>query len=367
MKIAIITQPLKYNYGGILQNYALQQTLRDMGHEVETLEFLPGINSFKGRVVAFLKRLFFVLVDDEGRFLHIWKGLSSEQQLSQNTRCFIRKHISLKQRLNIPGPYDYDAYVVGSDQVWRPMYSNLDVAFLKFTEGWKNVKRIAYAASFGTDTWEYSKGQTLKYSRLVKGFDGISVRELSGVKLCNDYLNVNAYHVLDPTLLHDKYFYVSTLEIDKQKHSDGELFYYLLDYTTEKEQLIRYVSSETQYRPFTVNSRVEDKTAPINERIQPPIEKWVRSFMDAKIVITDSFHGMVFSLIFNIPFVVFYNPQRGNSRFLSLLSIFNQKHRLINSEHIDMKDVRKCFNEPNVDFSQYREQSYQFLTNYLSA
>lgn len=366
MRIAIITQPLKHNYGGILQNYALQQTLIKMGHEVETLEFLPGINSFKGRVVAFLKRLFFVLVDDEGRFLHIWKGLSSEQQLSQNTRSFIRKHIYLRQRLNLPGPNEYDAYVVGSDQVWRPMYSDLDVAFLKFTEGWKSVKRISYAASFGTDNWEYTEEQTQKYKRLAKIFDGISMRESSGVELCNYYLNVKAFHVLDPTLLHDKFFYIKTLNIDKQKHSDGELFYYLLDYTIEKEQLIRCVSSETQYRPYTVNSRVEDKTAPMNERIQPPIEKWIRGFMDAKVVITDSFHGMVFSLLFNIPFIVFGNSKRGNSRFLSLLRLFNQEYRLVNSKQIDMENVKQCFVKPNVDFTQYRETSYRFLTNYLS-
>ena len=101
--------------------------------------------------------------------------------------------------------YRFDAYVVGSDQVWRPTYNLGDKLFdmyLAFADG-QQVKRLSYAASFGVDKWEYSDDQTRICSELAKQFDAISVREKSGVKLCADNLGVDAIHVLDPTMLLD--------------------------------------------------------------------------------------------------------------------------------------------------------------------
>ena len=97
---------------------------------------------------------------------------------------------------------EYDAFIVGSDQVWRPSYNqHLEQAFLNFTENWKNVKRIAYAASFGVDNWEFTKKQTKECKRLVQKFDFVSVREDTAVNLCKEHLGIEATHVLDPTLL----------------------------------------------------------------------------------------------------------------------------------------------------------------------
>lgn len=364
MKIAIITQSLKYNYGGILQNYALQQTLRSMGHDVETMEFLPGTDSIKGIAIALLKTLFFKLVDDKGRFLHIWKGLSSEQVLSTNTRGFIRKNIALRQVVVPPQESDYNAYIVGSDQVWRPQYSNLDVAYLDFAKKWKGIKRIAYAASFGTNFWEYTKEQTQKYQRLAKLFEGISVREASGVRLCKDYLDVTAIHVLDPTLLLDKEAYIKNLKLDTIPQSKGKLFYYFLDCNSYKEEVLRKLEKELDKEAFTINSKVEKKDAPLNERIQPPIEHWLRAFMDAEFIITDSFHGCVFSMIFNKPFAVVVNNKRGRARFDSLLNLFGQNYRMIDDSYnyVFNKSILNC---PNIDIDSQRDLSISFLERAL--
>lgn len=95
----------------------------------------------------------------------------------------------------------YDAFVVGSDQIWRPhFFPHIEEAFLSFARGW-DVKRVAYAPSFGTDTWEYSAAQTARCARLLKDFDAVSVREQSGVALCRRHLGVSARHVPDPTML----------------------------------------------------------------------------------------------------------------------------------------------------------------------
>ena len=97
--------------------------------------------------------------------------------------------------------YEYDAYVVGSDQVWRPNYNPfMKAMFLGITER-EDVKRIAYAASFGTSKWEFSPQMTSECAVLAKKFDMITVREKSGVDLCREYFGVEATWVLDPTML----------------------------------------------------------------------------------------------------------------------------------------------------------------------
>ena len=365
MKIAIITQPLRHNYGGIMQNYALQQVLIGMGHDVETLEVLPGAASWGGKLKAFFKIVFFSLVDDKGRFLHLFSGLSSEQMLGKNTRAFIRRNIDLNQKLNIPKESEYDTYIVGSDQVWRPMYSDLNMAFLDFAKEWKEKKRIAYAASFGTDEWEYTEELTEKCTKLAAQFDAVSVREQSGVRLCEDYLRVSAKHVLDPTLLHDREFYETSLRLNDIPSKRRGVFFYFLDNNEKKKQLVNRVANEMHCDSFTVNSRVEDASAPIAERVQPPIEEWLCGFRDAEFVVTDSFHGSVFSMIFNKPFIVVGNGKRGMSRFDSLLSITNQKYRLVDVEKNKDITLKEYLSEPNIDIKEMRERSRSFLKNNL--
>ena len=365
MRIAIITQPLRYNYGGILQNYALQQVLKGMGHEVTTLEITTIPKSLKKQIVTVLKWLFFACVDENGRFLHIWSNLSSEQTLSKNTLGFIKRHIDITRRIGLPKEGSYDAFVVGSDQVWRPMYSKLDIAYLDFAKNWKNIKRVAYAASFGSDEWEYSKQQTEKYKELVSLFDRVSVREKSGVELCQKYLTVAATHVLDPTLLLDKELYLKILPEKSAKQDNNRLFYYLLDETNEKKHFVERIASEKGICAFTVNSQVEDVSAPLSERVQPPVEDWIRGFRDAKFVITDSFHGTVFSLIFNKPFVVIGNSKRGMTRFESLLMMVKQQFRLIATKEILQLDIEKYSELPNVDLSGARAVSLSYLANSL--
>lgn len=365
MKVAIITMPLRHNYGGIIQNYALQQAVKNLGYDVETLEVLPGTSSKSGKLKAALKKMFFYLVDDKGRFLHLFSRLSSEQMLGKNTRGFIRRYIALNQKLYKPRETDYDVFIVGSDQVWRPMYSDLNLTFLDFAKEWKAKKRIAYAASFGTDKWEYTEEQTKRCSELLSLFDAVSVREQSGIKLCQEYLNVKAMHVLDPTLLHDKVFYETSLGLNSIPCKNKGLYYYFLDKNEKKEDLIKRVENGLHCGSYTVNSRVEDDKAPITERIQPPIEEWLCGFRDADFVVTDSFHGTVFSMIFNKPFIVVGNGKRGMSRFESLLAITGQEYRLIYEEDVNGVNTKEFMSKPNIDIKEMRELSMFYLKDNL--
>lgn len=333
MKIGILTLPLHTNYGGILQAYALQTVLERMGHNVEVIDFQrPYKLPLWKKHFVYAKRTIkkYVLKKNVRIFKEEYKR-KIKSIIRQHTQLFIDKYIHRRtiESFSEIKESDYDCIVVGSDQIWRPKYfSRIENAFLKFAEGW-NIKRMAYAASFGTDEWEYTGKQTAKCARLLKQFDAVSVREASGVDLCREHLGVKAQHVLDPTMLLDAADYIKLFEAAGTPKSKGKLLNYILDETPEKQALINRIAKEKSLVPFRVNSKVEDRFAPLTERIQPPVEQWLRGFCDAEFVVTDSFHACVFSILFNKPFVVIGNTERGLARFNSLLSLFGLEDRLI--------------------------------------
>ena len=335
MKIGILTLPFNTNYGGILQAYALQTVLERMGHEVHVIEKEKqslSISIYK-MPIAYVRRIIKNIKGHKYPIFYEQKYYREQPTIRQNTNKFIEKYINVikyKKFCNIKES-EYDAIIVGSDQVWRPKYfgiNQIEQAYLRFAETW-NIKRIAYAASFGTDKWEYTKKQTSVCGELLKKFDAVSVREDSGVQLCKKYFGVEAQHVLDPTMLLGKEDYIKLFEANNTPKSKGNLLCYFLDETDEKKELIKRVVEEKGLTPFYVKSKSDDINSPISERIQPPVEQWLRGFYDAEFVVTDSFHACVFSILFNKPFIIYGNKSRGMSRFDSLLSQLGLKDLLI--------------------------------------
>ena len=343
-KIAILTQPLHTNYGGLLQAYALQKVLRDMGHEVVTDKRPQRFVPFYRKLLSIAKRFVF-------KYLLCRKGIETifpyfqtkddYAVVSQHTERFIDQHIQTvdlfqgKKRPAEEMINAFDTYVVGSDQAWRPMYSPfLPNYFLDFTKG-KSCKRIGYAISFGVGDWEFTSKQTMLCKDLVKQFDALSVREDSAVSLCKTYLDVEAVHVLDPTMLLDKVDYINLVEQAAEPVSSGNLMVYILDRTDEKIAILNKVASTLQLKPFEVMpvEKLSNKTKDnLSACIFPPVTQWLRGFMDAEYVVTDSFHGSVFAIIFNKPFIAIGNKGRGLTRFNSLFRLFELEDRLILSE-----------------------------------
>lgn len=222
--------------------------------------------------------------------------------------------------------------MVGSDQVWRATMSDIPVYFLSFTEGLQ-MKRIAYAASFGTDNLdEYSKVDLKAASKYIKLFDAVSVREDSGAQICRYFFKMNVAHVLDPTMLLTKDDYLKLIEDEDKTHSLDMLLTYVLDRTQEKKEIIQKISGALHLKPHEngpakyFSNVIEDD---FSECVYPSVSKWLAGFRDAQFVVTDSFHGMVFSIIFNKPFIVILNTERGASRFNSLLSMLHLENRMI--------------------------------------
>jgi exopolysaccharide biosynthesis predicted pyruvyltransferase EpsI len=235
-----------------------------------------------------------------------------------------------------------------------------------------NVKRIAYAASFGVDDWEFSEEDTNVCRNLLQKFDAVSVRENSAVLLCEKYLNrADVMHVLDPTMLLDKEDYIHLVEKENEPKSLGNLFCYILDEDEKKNEIIKTIAKQTNAVPFTQMPKCRISQENLKDRLEdcvyPTVTAWLRAFMDAEMVVTDSFHGCVFSIIFNKPFIVYGNKGRGMARFHSLLSIFGLENRLItNSE-----DALRVINEPinwetvNVKKKEWQEKSLNFLKTNL--
>ena len=375
MKIGIITQPLYVNYGGLLQNYALQRVLTKMGYEVYTIsrKIIPDIYRYPLYIKFYIKQKIKQMLGVPAyqiRSEHLFIRQHCIKFVDKNIK--ITKELKNDQRHSIVEKYRFDGYVVGSDQVWRPCYSpNLYNDFLDFCQEQKNIKRVAYAASFGVSEWEFSEEQTRECGRLVKLFDAISVREDTGVNLCHDYFGVDALHVLDPTLLLEKEDYVKLAEEMKEPTSAGELFCYILDNNPEIGIAIQDISSKLSLKSFEVKARKDNYIhklgEDINDYVIPAPTKWLRAFMDAKMVFTDSVHGCVFSIIFNKPFWVIGNKERGNARFDSLLKLFNLEERRVDITSLDNIDLNVPIDWDKVNQikREWQKKSLKFLTDNL--
>lgn len=373
MKIGILTFPLRTNYGGLLQAYALQTVLKRMDHEVWMIRregrqhgIIKYLRKLKAKI-KLLQGIEMAYIFPEQRII-----------LEQNTSKFVQSYIipqtiviekeSLLKR--VASELNLDAYVVGSDQVWRFDYSSyLTNFFLDFVSQSKQVKRVAYAVSFGLNKWNYPEKWTKKCASLAKRFNAISVREDIGVLFCRKYFSVNAVHVLDPTMLLDKTDYMVIADAAQESQSPGNLFYYILDETKEKTNLVDCIESSSSLRAFTVMPLRHATPINLKYHIQdcvfPSVSKWLRAYMDAEFVVTDSFHGTVFSIIFNKPFVVIANMDRGIARIHSLLKMFGLQERLVSSfdERVIKQDID--WNRVNKELNEWKFKSLDFLSKNL--
>lgn len=364
MKIGILTQPLHTNYGGLLQAFALQKFLRGEGHDVLTINYarkpvypLRRYARFPFRIARRCAAKFLFGKDVELFPKPIPKsaGTHAARFVAENIRT--TKKIFAPARERDFAEYGFDAFVVGSDQTWRPAYSpHMPTFFLDFLDARDvRTRRVAYASSFGKDEWEFSPKMTRICARLAKKFHAVSVREASGVALCEKYLGVRAEHVIDPTMLLDRADYCAVVERDEargflpKRVLARRLFAYVLDATAEKSALISQAAETLGLEAEEIMPRPEKLRA--GTAAYPPVSVWLRGFRDAEFVVTDSFHGSVFSLIFNKPFIAIGNASRGLSRFHSLLKTFGLEERLV---LLDAADSRERFSAllsaPSIDW-----------------
>ena len=377
MKIGVVTLHLHTNYGGILQAYALKSVMSSMGHDVTVFDLEDKIwfpKWWKAPLIYVKRGLFRAVKGKKGPEVFREYRLRREYPVvSSHVSQFVNRQIAPRM-LSGYGQIkegEYDAFVVGSDQVWRPCnFDRVQDAFLEFASGW-NVRRLSYAASFGTSDLEYEYMQLEECSKLLADFDAVSVREDSAVKICDEWFDCeNAVHVLDPVMLLTADQYRELAGPAASHKAKGKIATYILDLSKSKSGIVDFVTRCTGKEVADISVYPKDRSIPLNDRIVPPMEEWISAFDDADFVVTDSFHGCVMSILFHKPFLVASNHGRGLSRILSLLDMFG-----LGSRHVDGIDpdddgegwlMDIDWDSVDTILEQWRGKSIGFLKNALA-
>lgn len=372
-KVAILTQPLHTNFGGTLQAYALQNVLLGIGCEVETINYRNAESSNFRKLLSFIKNY----LKKQRENYPFFQG---EQLVrKKNHSEFIKNYISLSIEINDSEKlYNYiksnnfNNVIVGSDQVWRKNYSpNINDFFFEFITADNEICKITYAASLGLNYWEYSTKETENFKKLVCNINNISVRENSAIDLCKKHLNVDVKLVLDPTLLLTKEDYIRNFNLKKIEDKNG-IFKYILDSNACSEVILTYIADRLDKKIFSEQPKKIMREGlflfDIENYVYPSIEAWLNAFYNADYIVTDSFHGSVFSIIFNKPFIAIVNKDRGASRFESLFNLLGIEDRLLYDDtHINEKllCLDMDYTEINQKLKNLRVDSLKWLNESL--
>lgn len=304
MRIGILTHPQAINYGGILQCYALCTQILKMGHEPIVIRREANRRLFIWEWIRTLLKV-----------LHFPRYYThNEVDKAINIRPFVEKYLnrtipirSQRQMLCVCRKYNLNIVIVGSDQVWRRDYAmNFGYNyFLDFVPS--SVKKMSYAASLGLSEWQYNRQETEQIKKLLLRYVGVSVRESEAMRLLKDNTEIIARQDVDPTLLLDCYDY-SVITSHRLINEDYVFVYWL----GKKEKIIQKIKNMEKIGKRVIAVFLQD------EKEQMSVEDWLSYIKYASFIVTDSFHGCVFSIIFKRQFEVLVNDSGGNGRIISI-------------------------------------------------
>lgn len=355
--IGLMTTWFARNYGAIFTAYALYAKLEELGYTVLMLH----------KPLELWDRDYFsteknTIAIDFGKKHY---NVSKEYSIYEGDR-----HLALLNN-------HCDIFMTGSDQLWNPkIYAKRFYYFMDFVDDKR--KKIAYATSIGASKFEGEESEKPKISYLLSRFDDISVREQEAVEVCVKEYDVEATQVIDPVFLLDKSYYeemVNRVEVSKGEKKEY-IFAYILDGNLEKKKIIDKIV-EKYNLPIVCSYDIEwpqisrDILNYPDAQISTP-EEWLWYIKNAKLILTDSFHGACFSIIFNKEFLCFGNKLRGINRFKELFSMLGIQKRLItqddNQERIILKFLDKKINYKRVNYyiEKERERSQKWLLHALA-
>lgn len=354
-KIGIVTLCGNNNYGNKLQNYALQYVLENKGYTVESIwnsdVDIKGIKGYTKKIYHLLKKS----IKNKKNFFEL--ELKREKKFKKFSKEFIKyseyKLTSKKKCFEIGDKYDY--FIVGSDQVWNyndPNFS--DIYFLKFSRDIN--KNISYAASFGLDS--IPKDKEIIYKEGLKNIKNISVREKNGKDFLDKIGFNNAKYVLDPTLLIEKEKWEECFKL-KDNNDEKFIFIYFLSKNEEFNNELRNYAKEKNLNVIDIFEYSK------KSYISDPID-FLNYIKNAELIITDSFHSTIFSILFRKKFIVIdrksSNKNITNSRMNNLLEILNLKNRKYeNGKSIDYYRNLEYANDIDEKLEQLRNESQEFL------
>lgn len=325
------------NYGGILQAFALQKILSRMGASVDTdTSVPPTIAGCMFRLLHPVKQQFTKVP---------WLRQEAERASNWRLEEFVAREMStvrlyrFRKRPRSWIVRQYDTFIAGSDQVWRPAYARVQSYLFDFLPEEFPGRRFSYAASFGTDN--LTSGDTALLAtatEYARRLNVVSVRESGGVQIAQSVWGVKALQHLDPTMLLDVSEYEQLIEAalpDQSARTNFGIVAYVLDrdsfvdsVISKAEQVLN--SATTDLSPRRPATAIEYRKSP-EKFDKASIPEWLSAIKSCSLLITDSFHGCVFAILFGVPFIVVPNHQRGQSRFDSLLSLFGLEDRAIST------------------------------------
>lgn len=307
MKISLITYYYSCNHGAVMQTYALCRYLKELGHNVE----LVDLRQDEGYGSSFLVRLIKPII-----FKYRINRIKRQFYPQTSKRYFTISDLR-------EDPPKADCYMVGSDQVWNPNISkSLQLAYF-LDYGNANVPRISYASSFGLEKWPGGIN-TDRIKSLLARFDSLSTREVYGKKICKETFNVEADVVLDPTFLNTSYD-----EFNYGVKQTNDFVCYKLNRTSDFWANVSKVGEIVGAKPLLLNYNYPKKG--FKYCFPPSLRTWMRKFAGAKFILTDSFHGIAFSIINRKQFVAILNDDGKNSRLINLMECFGLSNRVYKS------------------------------------
>lgn len=350
MKIALLTIWHIGNYGAEMQAYATVKAIKQIGHEVTLIDL---------RLTDVLPSTLKIKIASQ-----ISKHSKWSRKLNSFWNEFMAdsiRYTSLEQlRSNPPLA---DVYLVGSDQVWNPVLTEgLSKAyFLDF--GNDETRRVSYASSLGVSKFENQQKFIEDYRPLLKRFNYVSCREKTGVNFLKHNLDIDAVNVLDPTLLHTDYS-----EITGNLSEDETLVFYPVSHdVTHIEEMSCKLAAELNLRYINANHK-----KPLFRSIKwdgLSVNEWLKTIGQAKFVVTPSFHGVAFSIIFHRQFIVAGTNAKRSSRIIDLLDALGLSDRIYSSVEDVMTDKPW---EKTIDYTQVdaklnilRDTSWKYLLNSL--
>ena len=386
MKIGIITLwQSNDNYGQQLQCWALQQALLKLGYEPYLIRYdIDG--RFNNKKKPFWKKilksvLLYPLFKKLMRIKKdkVEKGLISYNATRNKERRFdefrnrnIIQSNTLYKSLKVlqDNPPQADAYIVGSDQVWAHLLSNYENRAMFLDFGDTRVKRIAYAPSFSMQDYPYHLKDSLKEN--LSRFDYLSVREETGLRIC-ERLGFSAKVVLDPTMLLDSndYYQISTNE----ENGTYIFLYYLNIQNTEevKWDELKSFANKNNLKIVATTASGYVQGREIFDGVEykdATVKQWINLIKNARLVVTTSFHGVVFSILHHTPFVYFPimgKFSRGNNRVSDLCSMLGLSERIWNEDTNYETIVSKSIDWNLIDsiLGQERNKSLNYLQSSL--
>ena len=350
-----------------MQAYALMKYLKNIGNEVEIIDYKPDYLSNHYNMLSIDNPAWEKNIITKAIYLTLKapmriNGLKRKKEFDKFREEYLtitsERYTSNEElKNNLPKA---DIYICGSDQIWNSLHQNgKDPAFyLDFVPD--NKVKASYAASFATDTIEdiYKPMVREKISRL----DGVAIREKSGVEIVKDLGIENAINVVDPVFLLDKNEWDN---IATETFNDKYILVYDFDKSNLVKQLATDIANKTGYKIYTINAD-KPKYADKHFNLSGP-KTFVSLVKNAEMVISNSFHAVVFSVIYNKNIVIVNRTENINTRMRDLLEDLNLKDRLVDDNYsIDELLMSIDYRETNKIIDYKIELSKKYIENILS-